>query len=79
MPDGWYNIMIIFLMLSETHKDGYDEFKKDCFGTKRTKKDFSRYRIDLANIGLTLEHMLQAKGKGLKFHILQIQYLQASE
>ena len=34
-------------MLSETHKDGYDEFKKGCFG-----KDFSRYRIDLGNIGL---------------------------
>ena len=52
MPHGWYSIMIIFLMLSETHKDGYDEFKKGCFGIKRTKKDFSRYRIDLGNICL---------------------------
>ena len=35
------------LKLSETHKDVYDEFKKGCFGIKRTKKDFSRLPIDL--------------------------------
>ena len=35
------------LKLSETHKDVHDEFKKGCFGIKRTKKDFSRLPIDL--------------------------------
>ena len=35
------------LKLSETHKDFYDEFKKGCFGIKRTKKDFSRILIVL--------------------------------
>ena len=35
------------LKLSETQKDVYDEFKKRCFGIKRTKKDFSRLPIDL--------------------------------
>ena len=35
------------LKLRETHKDVYDEFKKTCFGIKRTKKDFSRLPIDL--------------------------------
>ena len=35
------------MKLSETHKDVYNEFKKGCFGIKRTKKDFSRLPIDL--------------------------------
>ena len=35
------------MKLSETHNDVYDEFKKDCFGIKRTKRDFSRLPIDL--------------------------------
>ena len=64
------------LKLSETHKDVYDEFKKDCFGIKRTKKDFSRLRIDL-----TLEQTVKAdaEAKRLEFHILQIRYLQDSD
>ena len=33
------------LKLSETHKDVYDEFKKICFGIKRTKKDFSSLQL----------------------------------
>ena len=61
---------------SVKHKDVYDEFKKDCFGIKRTKKDFSRLRIDL-----TLEQTVKAdaEAKRLEFHILQIQYLQDSD
>ena len=64
------------LKLSETHKDVYDEFKKGCFGIKRTKKDFSRLPIDL-----TLEQTVtaDAEAKRLEFQILQIQYLQDSD
>ena len=43
------------MKLSETHKDVYDEFKKDCFGIKRTKKDISRLPVDL-----TLEQTVNA-------------------
>ena len=43
------------LKLNETYKDVYDEFKKGCFGIKRTKKDFSRLPIDL-----TLEQIVNA-------------------
>ena len=35
------------LKLSESQKDVYDEFKKGCFGIKRTKKNFPRLAIDL--------------------------------
>ena len=43
------------MKLSEAHKDVYDEFKKGCFGIKRTKMDFSRLPIDL-----TLEQTVNA-------------------
>ena len=49
------------LKLSETHKDVYDEFKKGCFGIKRTKKDFSRLPIDL-----TLEQTVNADAASQK-------------
>ena len=63
------------LKLSETHKDVYDEFKKGCFGIKRTKKDFSRLPIDL-----TLEQTVNADAASqVESHILQIQYLQGSD
>ena len=41
------NYFFTFNHPSETHKDVYDEFKKDCFGIKGTEKDFSRLPNDL--------------------------------
>ena len=49
------------LKLSETHKDVCNEFKKGCFGIKRTKKDFSRRPIDL-----TLEQTVNADAASQK-------------
>ena len=53
-----------FLKLSETHKDVYDEFKKGCFGIKRTKKDFSRRPIDI-----TFEQTVNADAASRKTRI----------
>ena len=50
--------------LSEPHKDVYDEFKKDCFGIKRTKKDFLRLTIDL-----TFEQTVNADAASQKIGI----------
>ena len=33
------------LKLSETHKDVYDEFKKDCFGIKELKRIFQGFQL----------------------------------
>ena len=33
------------LKLSETHKDVYDEFKKDCFGIKERKRIFQGFQL----------------------------------
>ena len=33
------------LKLSETHKDVYDEFKKDCFGIKKRKRIFQGFQL----------------------------------
>ena len=60
MLDGWYDIMITFRS-SVKHKDVYDEFKKDCFGIKRTKKDISRLPVDL-----TLEQTVNADAASQK-------------
>ena len=49
------------LKLSETHKDVYDEFKKDCFSIKRTKRDFSRLPVNL-----TLEQTVNADAASQK-------------
>ena len=49
------------LKLSETHKDVYDEFKKGCFGIKKTKKDFSRLPMVL-----TLEQTVNADAASQK-------------
>ena len=52
------------MKLSETHKDVYAEFKKGCFGIKRTKKDFSRCPIDI-----TFEQTVNADAASRKTRI----------
>ena len=54
------------MKLSETQKDVYDEFKKRCFGIKRTKKDFSRLPIDLT-FGQTVNPDASSQKTGISY------------